>query len=54
MAGPVFSLRELSSGLKDRFSLLKTRLLLIDRVEITSDRGSRSQMFFKTGDLTIV
>ena len=26
------------------------RLLYIDRVEITSDRSSRSQMFFKTGD----
>ena len=28
-----------------------SRLLSIDHVEITSDRNSRSQMFFKTGDL---
>ena len=29
----------------------KARLLQIDRVEITSDRSSRMQMSFKTGDL---
>ena len=28
----------------------KVRLLLIDRVEIISDKSSCSQMFFKTGD----
>ena len=32
----------------------KSRLLWIDRVEITCDRSSRSWMFFKTGDLKIL
>ena len=34
-----------------RIGCAKARLLYIDHVEITSDRNSRSLMFFKTGDL---
>ena len=43
--GFIFSLR--NKNFK-RIGCAKARLLSIDRVEITSDRGSRSQMFFKT------
>ena len=34
-----------------RIGCVKARFLYIDRVEITSDKSGRSQMFLKTGDL---
>ena len=37
-----------------RIGCAKTKLVSIDRVEITYDRSSHLQMFFKTGDLKIL